>query len=312
VTPRAEPVVLGGLDVKRVRAIGRPAPAPILFVHGMWAGAWVWDNWLAFFAARGWDGYALNLRGRAGSRPVADIGRVALAEYVDDAASVARRLGDVIVIGHSMGGLIAQALAARLDPVAVVAVTPAAPRGIWPLRSAALVMATLRHAPAFVRSRPLMPSRRLMTRLALGQLPAEEREAVYRKLVPESARQARDIALRGFAVDAAAVRCPMLVVAAQHDRITPPSVVRRVAHRYRATLYEYPGFGHMVPLEPRWRDVALDVAAWLSGFMEGDDGSSAWATCSPRSIGGTEPRAGPNFTISSSFGNESRRSLHAR
>jgi non-heme chloroperoxidase len=256
--------VLGGLDVVRMSAVGPRRAASLLFVHGMWGGAWVWERWLPFFAARGWDGYALNLRGRAGSRPVTDMGRVALADYVDDAASVARRLGDVVVVGHSMGGLVAQALAATLRPVAAVAVTPAAPRGIWALRSAGLVLATLRYAPALVRSRPLMPSRRVMSRLAFGGLPTDERDAVYRRLVPESARQARDIALRGFPVDASAVRCPMLVVAATADRITPPAVARCVARRYGATLYEYPGFGHMVPLEPRWQEVAVDVAAWLA------------------------------------------------
>ena len=133
-TPRTESLVLGGLDVVRVGAVGRARPASLLFVHGMWGGAWVWERWLPFFAARGWDGYALNLRGRAGSRSVADVGRVPLADYVEDAAAVARCLGEVVVVGHSMGGLVAQALAATLDPVAVVAVTPAAPRGIWALR----------------------------------------------------------------------------------------------------------------------------------------------------------------------------------
>ena len=195
-TARGESIVLGGLDVVRVRALGAPRPASLLFVHGMWGGAWVWERWLPFFAARGWDGYALNLRGRAGSRPVADIGRVPLTDYIEDAASVARRLGAVVVVGHSMGGLVAQALAATLTPVAAVAVTPAAPRGIWPLRSAELVAATLRYAPALIRSRPLLPSRRVMTRLALGRLPPEERDSVYARLVPESARQARDIASR--------------------------------------------------------------------------------------------------------------------
>jgi pimeloyl-ACP methyl ester carboxylesterase len=65
VTARGESIVLGGLDVVRVRALGAPRPASLLFVHGMWGGAWVWERWLPFFAARGWDGYALNLRGRA-------------------------------------------------------------------------------------------------------------------------------------------------------------------------------------------------------------------------------------------------------
>jgi pimeloyl-ACP methyl ester carboxylesterase len=268
VIPRADSVALAGLDVVRVAAVGARRPLSLVFVHGMWGGAWVWERWLPFFAARGWDGYAINLRGRAGSRPVADIGRVPFADYVDDVASVVRRLGDVVVVGHSMGGLIAQALAATLDPVAVIAVTPAPPRGIWPLRSRALLLATLRYAPALVRSRPLMPSRRVMTRLALAELAADTREAVYRRLVPESSRLARDIAVRGVTVDASSVRCPVLVVAAEHDRITPPSVVRRVARRYGATLYEYADLGHMLPLEPRWPEVALDVAAWLAALRE--------------------------------------------
>jgi len=54
----------------------------------------------------------------------------------------------------------------------------------------------------------------------------------------------------------------MLVIAAGEDRTTPPVVVRRVAQRYGATLYEYPGFGHMLPLEPRWKEVAGEGAAW--------------------------------------------------
>jgi pimeloyl-ACP methyl ester carboxylesterase len=269
VSGRAESIVLAGLDVVRVAAVGQRRPASLVFVHGMWGGAWVWEQWLPCFAALGWDGYAVNVRGRAGSKPVADIGRVPFAEYVGDVASVARRLGDVVIVGHSMGGLIAQALAATLNPVAVVAVTPAPPRGIWPLRSGALLVATLRHAPALLGSRPLMPSRRVMTRLALAELSADAREAVYRRLVPESSRLARELALRGVFVDASSVRCPMLVVAAARDRITPPSVVRRVARRYGATLYEYADLGHMVPLEPRWQEVARDVAAWLAAATEG-------------------------------------------
>ena len=98
-TPRAESVVLANLDVVGVAGLER-RPASLVFVHGMWGGAWVWEHWLPFFAARGWDGYAINLRGRAGSRPVADIGRVPLADYIEDVAAVARQLGDVVVVGH--------------------------------------------------------------------------------------------------------------------------------------------------------------------------------------------------------------------
>ena len=35
---------------------------PLLFVHGELAGSWVWERHLQYFAARGWEGHALNLR----------------------------------------------------------------------------------------------------------------------------------------------------------------------------------------------------------------------------------------------------------
>ena len=35
---------------------------PLLFVHGELAGSWVWERYLGYFAGRGWEGHALNLR----------------------------------------------------------------------------------------------------------------------------------------------------------------------------------------------------------------------------------------------------------
>src|SRR5213080_2482633 len=35
---------------------------PLLFVHGELAGSWLWERFLAYFAGRGWEGHALNLR----------------------------------------------------------------------------------------------------------------------------------------------------------------------------------------------------------------------------------------------------------
>ena len=48
--------------------------APILLVHGMAAGAWHFERWQPFLAARGWPTYAVDLRGHGGSRPAPDLG----------------------------------------------------------------------------------------------------------------------------------------------------------------------------------------------------------------------------------------------
>src|SRR5207244_7181997 len=115
------PMETAGLEVERVTS-GAPARArPILFLHGMWGGSWMWDHYLSFFAGRGYTGYALNLRGHHGSKPVDDIGRVPFADYLADARAVAASIGDPLIGGHSMGGLLAQKLAELGDPPAVVA-----------------------------------------------------------------------------------------------------------------------------------------------------------------------------------------------
>ena len=88
-----------------------PRREPLLLIHGIAGGAWYWEHYLRYFAERGWPTYAVELRGRAGSRPAAEPGRVSLAEYVDDAREMAAALGRPAVIGHSMGGLLAQMLA---------------------------------------------------------------------------------------------------------------------------------------------------------------------------------------------------------
>ena len=257
------PVEIAGLKVERVTPRGPARGQPILFLHGMWAGSWMWDNYLGFFAGRGYAGYALNLRGHHGSKRVDDIGRVKFADYLADARAVAAAIGNPIVVGHSMGGLLAQKLAELGDPPAVVALTPAAPRGIFPLCTLELLRVSLVHLHELLLARAILPTRAEADALLLGRIPAAERRTAFERLVPESGRMAFDIAVAGVPVDAARVRCPMLVVAGREDRITPAKMVEKIARKYRAELRVWDEHAHMVLLEPGWELIAGEVASWL-------------------------------------------------
>ena len=83
----------------------------MLLVHGMHGGSWYLRSWLYAAAHAGWDAWALNLRGHHGSRPVQDLGRVSVLDYVEDVHDCLRTLREAVVIGHSMGGLVAQKVA---------------------------------------------------------------------------------------------------------------------------------------------------------------------------------------------------------
>lgn len=244
----------------------RPAVArhhAVLLVHGYFATAAVFRDWLPFFAERGMPAYALNLRGRAGSRPGTDLGKATISDFVDDVAAVARHLDRPIVIGHSMGGLLVQCLAAQGLAHAAGLITPAPPRGISVL-SPPLVLRQLKYLPAILASRLVRPSLRDLNALVLNHVPPDQRAAVVRELVPDSGSAGRDMSISGVQVDARRVRCPVFVVGADDDHFIPPPVVRRVASRYGAPMQTMVGRGHMLILEPGWKAVADVVARWCT------------------------------------------------
>ena len=238
-------------------------PYPILFLHGMWEGAWFWEEWLDFFARRGWRGRAVNLRGHGDSRPVEDLGKVRFAEFLEDALGAARELGNPVLVGHSMGGLLVQKMAEMLDPPAVVAVTPAAPRGIFALSTWTIAKMAGLHLHEILLGKVLAPPFEEMQQLLLNRLPPERQREVFEQQQPESGRQTFDVAVVGVPVDAARVTSPLLVVGAEDDRITPAKTVKKIAAKYGAEYREYPEHAHMIVVEPGWETVAQETAEWI-------------------------------------------------
>ncbi|HSJ63305.1 MAG TPA: alpha/beta fold hydrolase [Gemmatimonadaceae bacterium] len=256
---------------------------PILLVPGLNAGAWVFERYQHFLLKQGYATYALNLRGHYGSRPVVDIGQVRFSAYVEDALEVARAIAEEhvsapplghapaadapapssqpVVIGHSLGGLIAQRLAEEGVVRAAMLVCPAPPRGI-PLISWKVIRRQPKYLPAILAGRPLLPNFADNEAVALNRIPAAERARVQGRFVADSGRAARDVLL-GIPVDAERVRCPVLVLSGSEDHYIPPRVVRRIARRYRAPFREYFGHGHMMPIEPGWETPLREMEHWL-------------------------------------------------
>ncbi len=64
-------------------------PTPLLFVHGMWIGAWAWEEYfLPYFAENGYRAMALRLRGHSGSEGRAGLRWYSIADYVKDVEQV--------------------------------------------------------------------------------------------------------------------------------------------------------------------------------------------------------------------------------
>lgn len=246
-----------------LRAVEAPGPgAPVLCLHGLFAGAWVFDDVLPLIAARGHSAYALSFRDHPPAPAGPALGRHSIADFVADAAEVVREIGTPIVIGHSLGGLVAQVLLARGLARAAILLSAAPPRGI-PVLSLPLLKRMARYLPALLRSRAFRPTDADLDALVLNRVPSADRAMIRAALVPDSGRAARQAALGVVAVKAKAVRAPVLVMSGDDDRFVPLRVARRLAARYGAPLYVAGSHGHFLTAEPGWPGHVGRMLDWI-------------------------------------------------
>jgi pimeloyl-ACP methyl ester carboxylesterase len=159
--------------------------------------------------------------------PNPELVATSLLDYARDLEEEIRRLDSKpILVGHSMGGLLAQILGSRGLAKALVLLTPAPPSGIIGL------------TPSVVRSFWSVltgygfwkkPNRQTFNEAAysiLQLLPPEERRKIYDRFVYESGRAASEVGFWFFDPRGASkvaekkVSCPVLVIAGSRDKIT--------------------------------------------------------------------------------------------
>ncbi|MBN1814794.1 MAG: alpha/beta fold hydrolase [Anaerolineae bacterium] len=107
---------------------------PVLFVHGMFHGAWCWDeHFLSYFAQHGYVAHALSLRGHAGSEGHERLRWASVADYVSDLRQVVNQLPTTpVLVGHSMGGLLIQEYLQSHEAPAAVLLASVSPQGLLP------------------------------------------------------------------------------------------------------------------------------------------------------------------------------------
>ncbi len=238
---------------------GAGEPHRLLFLHGMWGGSWVWENFVNFFSERGCPCRAPDLEpdAKALQRP-AD-----LSDFLARARSCSADLIRPVLFGHSMGALLAQKLAEQMDATALILTCPAPPAGVLIRPELHHLGFLLKYFPKLAVDTALLPDFEDTKQLALNGLPPETQLRLYRQFTARPSRLLRQILSGQMPVDPARIRCPVLVVAAGQDRTTPPRLAAKIARRYGAEFRVYPEFAHMFPLEPGWERVADDIAGWL-------------------------------------------------
>lgn len=247
----------------------------IVMIHGMMVGPWCWENYKYFFEKRGYRCITPALRFHdidpAGT-PDPLLGRTGILDYADDLEKEIRKLDSPpIIMGHSMGGLLAQMLAGRGLAEAAVLLTPAPPYGIVALKPSALRCFSDVIMTWGFWKKPFRFSFDKLVYSCMHLLPDEKQKEAYRKMVFESGRSAAEIGLwfldrnKASKVESEKVKCPLLVISGTEDRIVPSSIVKKVADKYRevASYKEFKDHAHWVIGEPGWEDITEYIHEWL-------------------------------------------------
>jgi pimeloyl-ACP methyl ester carboxylesterase len=231
--------------------------------------------WRRFFEAAGFECVIPALPGR---EPTSDeaLSRTGIGECFDRVLSAYDELTEPpIVIGHSLGGLLAQKVAVLRSPRAAVLLAPIPPGVLWPQLSALPYLFPL--LPRILTGRPFLPSERTMRAVPLNTLAPAEQDHLIPLLVRDSGRSFREM-LVGAAVtrvNAAEVRCPVLCVSAGSDRNVAQWISRRIAARYDAEHQVHPGLPHWIIAESAVEQVASPVLEWITRVLRHVDTADA-------------------------------------
>ncbi len=242
---------------------------PIVMVHGAFCGGWAFENFEAWFRQAGYDVHCPDLRGHAPDDPPQAVAHLSMRDYARDIALYCDGLGQPpILIGHSMGGLVAQMVASRRRVRALVLLAPSAP---WGVVTASLGEAIAAFSVQLISpfwGGAIHPDRGAVLEYGLDRASGPAQAATLARLRPESGRALAEVLnwwsdpLMTTSIGQGPLKAPSLVLVGEHDRIHAPASVRRTADRVGGRCEVIPGVGHWLLAEED-AGAASMVLDWL-------------------------------------------------
>jgi pimeloyl-ACP methyl ester carboxylesterase len=227
-----------------VRNAGQTGGVPLVYLHGALSNKQIWLASSRLTAARlpNHSGYLIDLAGHGDAPGPA---HSSLAEHADDVIHFMDlyKLDKAVVVGHSMGGGVAQEMALRHpDRVAGLVLVSTGLRLGVSGNFLSVVSHDFGYALTYVRQ------------FAFGPEPSDAHCQHILAQMKEIGQQVgiQDlIACRDFSTigRAAEIRQPAVVLVGEMDRMTRPSRGEHLAQELGTQLRQVPNAGHLLPVE---------------------------------------------------------------
>lgn len=238
----------------------------LLFLPGMWEGAWIWASSESVANEHGWRTSANDLPSHGGRLAILNGRITSVYQYIDDVRRMVMNCGPVVLIGHSMGGLLAQAIAAEQHPEikGVVLINTALPKFLHENTMAVLYRALKpRYLIAMAANLPLKLSDADTRTLLMNGLPDKTVQYYHDWFTPESGFVVKQLLHGSLFVDIGNIEAPVYFVTGTRDRIVNPAIQYNAARTFHAHDLILPGHGHMPILHPDWPITFNSILTWI-------------------------------------------------
>jgi pimeloyl-ACP methyl ester carboxylesterase len=246
----------------------------IVFVHGMFQNPKSWDHWVRLLTDKGYeclapawplhDGEPAALR----QNPPSSLGELSLDEVYAKIVGVVANLDRPIVVGHSVGGLIAQKLLAADLVSGAVAISSVAPNAMldfdWGfIKNSAIIANPLKgDEPVFMDAETFHDT-------FANTLTEEQAAAAFVETATHDSRNVlRDCMGASGKIDLSRPHAPLLLIAGEKDEIIPAHLSEKNFRGYDdegsvTAFKEFANRSHYICNEPGWEEVATFIAGWL-------------------------------------------------
>lgn len=241
---------------------------PIFMQHGMWHGAWCWQQWQELFAQWGWESHAISLPGHAGSPTQRPVYFCTLDYYLKFIKAEINRLPcPPVLMGHSMGGALTQWYLKYVgdDLPAAVLVAPWESHSIiggftrfLRLDPVGMLLASLSGSANPIIRTPQQAAKKLISAGAIYTP-----EELHARLGSESVW----VMMQHnppFWHPAKQVRTPLLWLAGEIDATISVEAERRSASYYQADFVVVSNAAHNLMMEHNYRETAETIHNWLN------------------------------------------------
>lgn len=247
----------------------------VVFIHGLFLNDQTWTEWETFFKKKGYTTHAPAYPGHEGipselrKNAQDSLGNVTFTDVVNKMEAFIETLPEKpIIIGHSMGGLVAQKLIEKDLAEAAVIISSAPPKGVITLKFS-FAKSNLGLLNPFKGNSIHYPTKKWFHYAFTNTLSREESDSIFDKfVVPESRNIPRETLKKAGKIDFKKPHAPLLFISGKEDHIIPASLNKKNFMRYKdeKSIREhkiFEGRDHFIAREDGWKEVANYVYKWL-------------------------------------------------